>query len=187
MQICEKKWIEVNDLSSGQYSVNKYIRFKTSMLRSDLSDYSDAYIVVKGITTVEGDNNSKKKRNKKLTFKNNIRFISCISKVNNTFIDNAKDLDIVMLMYNLFENSGNYSMTSGSLGNYYKDEINDDANENNADHNNITNNKTITSKSFEYKTKLIGRTPKNNNTLDPEFVAPLKYLNNFWRFLDLPL
>ena len=54
-----KKWIEVNDLPSGQYSVNKNIRFKTSMLRSDLCDYSDAYIVVKGTITVEGDNNAK--------------------------------------------------------------------------------------------------------------------------------
>ena len=59
------KWIEVNDLSSGQYSVNKNIRFKTSMLISDLSDYSDAYIVVKGTITVEGDNYDKT-RNEKL-------------------------------------------------------------------------------------------------------------------------
>ena len=65
-----KKWIEINDLSSGQYSVNKNIKFKTSMLRSDLCDYSDAYIVVKETITVERDNNTKK-RNKKLTFKNN--------------------------------------------------------------------------------------------------------------------
>ena len=59
------KWIEANDLSSGQYSVNKNIRFKTSMLISDLSDYSDAYIVVKGTITVEGDNYDKT-RNEKL-------------------------------------------------------------------------------------------------------------------------
>ena len=55
-----KKWLEVNDLPSGQYSVPKNIRFKTSNLRSDLSDYSDAYIVVKGAITVEGDNYDKK-------------------------------------------------------------------------------------------------------------------------------
>ena len=54
IEICDKKWIEINDLSSGQYSVNKNIRFKTSILRSDLDDYSDAYIVVKGRITVEG-------------------------------------------------------------------------------------------------------------------------------------
>ena len=93
-----------NDLSSGQYSVNKNIRLKTSTLRSDLCDYSDAYIVVKGRITVQGDNHAKT-RNKKLTFKNNASFRSCISKINNTFVDNAKDLDIVMPMYNLLEYS----------------------------------------------------------------------------------
>ena len=120
-----------------------------------------------------------KKRNKKLTFKNNAPFQSCISKINNTFIDNAEDLDIVMPMYNLLEYSDNYSMTSGSLWNYYRDEINDDANENNAARNKINNNKTITSKSFEYKTKLLGRTSNNNNILDAEVLFPLKHLSNF--------
>ena len=93
------------------------------MLRSDLYDYSDAYIVGKGKATVEEDDDDDKKRNKKLTFKNNALFRSCISKINNTFIDNAEDLDIVMPMYNLLEYSDNYSMTSGSLWNYYRDEI----------------------------------------------------------------
>ena len=65
------------------------------MLRSDLCDYSDAYIVVKGTITVEG-NDDNKKRDKKVSFKNNAPFRSCIWKVNNTFIDNADDLDIVM-------------------------------------------------------------------------------------------
>ena len=74
------------------------------MLRSDWCDYSDAYIVVKETIIVEGDNNAKK-RNKKLTFKNNAPFRSCISKINNSFIDNAEDLDIVILMYNLLEHS----------------------------------------------------------------------------------
>ena len=72
-----KKWIEVNDLSSGQYSANKNTRFKTSMLRSDSCDYNYAYIVVKETVTVEGGDDDKK-RNKKLTFKNNAPFRSCI-------------------------------------------------------------------------------------------------------------
>ena len=185
-QFVTKKWVDVNDLSSGQYSVNKNIRFKTSMLRSYICGYSDAYIVVKGRLTVEGDNDSKE-RNKELTFKNNSPFRSCISKINNTFVDNAGDLDIVISMYNLLEYSGNYSMTSGSLWNYYRDEIDDDANENNAGHNKINNNKVITSKSFEYKTKLVRRTSNNNNILDAEVVVPLKYLSNVWISLDLPL
>ena len=91
-------------------------------------------------------------------------------------------------MYNLLEYRDNYSMISGSLWNYYRDEVNDDVNENNDDDNKINNNKIITSKYFEFKTKIIGRTSdnNNNNTLDTEVVAPLKYLSKFWRFLDLP-
>ena len=113
-----KKWTEVNDLSSSQYSVNKNISFKTSMLRSDLYDYSHAYIVLKGRISVTGTNNANR-RNKKLTFKNNAPFRSCITKINNTFIYNAEDLHIVMWMYNLLEYSDNYSVISGSLWNYY--------------------------------------------------------------------
>ena len=76
-----KKWVEVNDLSSGQYSINKNIRFKTSMLRSDLCDYSDEYTAVKGIINVTGAN-ANNGRNKKLIFKNNAPFRSCLSKIN---------------------------------------------------------------------------------------------------------
>ena len=108
--------------------------------------------------------------------------------MNNTFIDKAEDLDIVMLMYNLLEYSGNYSMTSGNLWNYYRHEVNDSANENNDTNNYRTNNnKTTTSKYFEYKTSLIGSTPINNNGLKAEVVFPFKYLSNFWRSLDLVL
>ena len=134
-----KKWIEVNDLSSGQYSVNKNITFKTSMLRSDLCDYSDAYIVVKGIISVTGTNGANI-RNKKVIFKNNASFRSCITKLNNTFVDNAEDLDIVMPMYDLFEYIDNYSMKSGSLQNYYRNAINDEENENDNNVNKINNN-----------------------------------------------
>ena len=82
-----RKWTEVNDLSRGQYSVNKNIRFKIPQLRLDLCDYSDVYIVVKRSVTVGGTTNANT-INKKLTFKNNAPFRSCISKINNTFIDN---------------------------------------------------------------------------------------------------
>ena len=151
-----KKWIKVDDLSRGQYSVNKSIRFKTSMLKSDLCDCSEAYIVVKGRIRVEGDNDAKTK-SKKVIFKSNATIRSCISRIDNTFIDNAEDLDIVIPMYNLLEYSDNCYMTSGSLWNYYRDEVNDVVNKSNAPNNKINNNKTITSKSFEYKTKIIGR------------------------------
>ena len=101
-----KKWVEVYDQSEGNYNVNKEIRIKTSMLRSDLCDFSDAYIVVKGDITVTNPNNAK--RNKAVAFKNNAPFINCISKINGVKNDNAEDLDVVMPMYNLLEYSKNY-------------------------------------------------------------------------------
>ena len=113
---------------------------------------------------------------------NNAPFWLCISKINNVFTDNAENLDIVILIYSLLENSDNFSMTSGGLQNYYRDEVNDDANENNAARIKINNYKTIAGKSFEYKTNLIRSTPNNNNILDAEVIALLKYFSNFWRY-----
>ena len=93
------KWVQLNDSSSGQYSVKKNIRFKVSMLRSDLCDYSDAHIVVKEtIDLLADDGNKNDKAEKDFVFKNNAQFRSCISKINNTLIDNAEDLAIVMPM-----------------------------------------------------------------------------------------
>ena len=97
-----KKWVEVHDQSgdaNDRYKPNKPIRFKTSMLRSDLCDFSDVYIVVKGEITVTGANNISKK-NRHLAFKNNARFIGSISKINNKLIDNAVELDVAIPMYN---------------------------------------------------------------------------------------
>ena len=96
--------MEVNHLSSGQCSVKMNTRFKTSILNSDLCDNSYAYIVVRERKTVE-DNDSNNQANKNKIFKNNAQFRSCISKFNNTIIDNVKVLDIVMPMYNLLEYS----------------------------------------------------------------------------------
>ena len=116
-----KKWIEVQSQSGSTYNGSKPIRFKTSMLRSDLCDYSDAYVWVKRkITVTDPNNNANFER--RLTFKNNAPFNSCISKINGELVENAEDLDIVILMYNLLEYSNNYEKTSGSLFNYYRDE-----------------------------------------------------------------
>ena len=90
------------------------------MLKSDLCDFSDAYIVVKGTITDVRPNNTK--RNKATAFKNNAQFINCISKINGVKIDNAEDLDVAMPIYNLLEYSKNYKKTSGSLWSYYRDE-----------------------------------------------------------------
>ena len=92
-----------------------------------------------------------------------------------------------MPMYNLLEYSDNFSMTSGSLWNYYRDEVNYSTNEIDDNDYKINNNKTRTSKSLKYKTKIIGSTLNNNGRLNAKVVAPLKYLSNFWRSLDFPL
>ena len=84
------------------------------MLRSDLCDFSDAYIVVRGDITVEGNDNANK-RNKNIVFKNNAPFINCITKINDIKIDNAEDLDVVMPMYNFLEYSKNYKKNNRKL------------------------------------------------------------------------
>ena len=171
-----KKWIEVDDQSEKKYTPNKKIRIKTSLLKSNLCDFSDAYIIVKGIITVVRPNNEK--RNKAVTFKNNAPFINCISKINGVKIDNAEDLDVVMPMYNLLEYSKNYRKTTGSLWNYYRHESSDPLSSN--------------SESFKYKTSITGNIYINGDgeegydqikvgKSETEVVIPVKYLSNFWR------
>ena len=126
-----RNWIDINDESRGNYA-NGDIKFKTSMLRSSLCDYADSYIFVKGTITItgEGDNDNARhadERDKGVTFKNCAPFTKCISTINNTDIDNVHDIDIVMPLYNLIECSDNYSKTSGSLWQYYKDDPNDNS------------------------------------------------------------
>ena len=123
-----RKWIEVNDLSGGQYSINKNIRFKTPTSRSDLCGYRDIYIAVKRPITIEGTDKANK-RNKNLTSKNIVPFKSCMLKINNLIVDDSEDLDIAMSMYNLLWYSDNYCITSGSLWNYYRDDVNGTAND----------------------------------------------------------
>ena len=168
-----KKWIEVYDQSEKNYNPNKEIRIKTSMLRSDLCDFNDVYIVVEGDMTLEG-NNDANKRNKNLEFKNNAPFINCISKINGVKIDNAEDLDVVMPMYNLLEYSKNYRKTTGSLWNYYRDKPSNPLSSNSA--------------SFKCKTNIVGKTPEDNDSLtNAKVVIPLKHLSNVWRNLNIPL
>ena len=151
------------------------------MLRSDLCDYSNAYIVVKGTITVTDPNNIN--YDKKFAFENNAPFNSCISKINNTLIDNAEDLDIVIPMYNLLEYSKNYRKTTGSFWNYYRDEPNSGI----GGENNNVNYSIKDSKSFDYKTSITGKLEGNNTEKEVEIVVPLKYLSNFWRTLNMPL
>ena len=129
-----REYVKVNSLSNT-YNENKSIRFKTPMLRSDLRDYADAYILVSGtitVTAAAGANDIRDKKNRKLILKNNAPFVSCITRINRELIEDADDLDIVMPMYNLLEYSKNYRKTIGSLYNYYRDELTNDNNNNSA-------------------------------------------------------
>ena len=193
-----REYVRVNSLCNT-YNENKSIRFKTPMLRSNLCDYSDAYILVKGTITVtaaganNGANNIRDKKNRPLILKNNTPFVSCITRINGELIEDADDLDIVMSMYNLLEYSKSFRKTIGSLYNYYRDELSDDADDNNFD-----NIKVVNSNTFKYKNKIIGNTynvnagaqgydVNKNGTQEVELAIPSKYLGNFWRALNIPL
>ena len=180
------------------------------MLRSNLCNYSDAYILVKGTITVAAPgvnnnaNNIRDKRNRPVILKKNAPFVSCITRINGELIEFADDLDIVLPMYNLLEHSKNYRKTIGSLYNYYRDELSD-----NDDDNNFGNIKVVNSNTFKYKNKIIGNTydvdaripnpdgagqidkpvyiANKNGTQEVELAIPLKYLGNFWRALNIPL
>ena len=167
------------------------------MLRSDLRDFSDAYIVVKGTTTVTNPDNAKK--NKAVAFKSSAPFTNSISKINGVKTDNAEYLDVVMPLYNLLKYSKNYRKATGSLWNYYRDEPSDPLASN--------------SESSKYKTGITGNTYNvgagesgydenkvgKNETVVPlkkvvvevvienEVDIPLKYLSNFWRNSNIPL
>ena len=173
-----KNWVEINDESRGTYNVNSQIEFKTTMLKFSLCDCSDAYILAKGKITITGEGGDvaatqADEKDKGVAFKNCAPFTNCISKMNNTQIDNDKDIDTVMPMYNLLEYSDNYTKTSGSLWQYYRDDPN----------NNLTN-----SRSFKSKIKITGKTAADDDNKNiVEILVPLKYLSNFWRTLEMPL
>ena len=160
------------------HNTNSQIKFKTSMLESSLCEYSDAYILVSGTVTVTITGTAANSNNRKNIIINCGPFTHCISKMINTQINNAKDIDIVMPTYNLIEYSDNYSKTSGSLWQCYRDEPFLDDNGAIADFPADDNN----SASFEFKTKIAGRTG-NDGTKDVKIRVPLKYLKNFWRTL----
>ena len=174
------------------------------MLRSDLCDYSDAYILVSGTIIVAG-NHPIYRQDRPVILKSNAPLVSCITRINGELIEDADNLDLVMPIYNLLEYSKNYRKTTGSLYNYYKDELDDDA-----VLNNFANRNVVNSSAFQYKSKLLGNTYNVASTNDPPagggarpvnpnyvanksckneviLVVPLKCLGNFWRALNIPL
>ena len=164
--------------SRGVYSTGSDIRFKTTMLKSSLCDYGDAYMFVKGTIRITGDPGPEPnpdaprpaeqklaarkadERNKGVLFKNCAPFTNFKSETYNTEIDNAKDIDIVLPMCNLIEYSNDFSKTSGSLWQYYKYEPHDNLED---------------SESFNSKVKITGSTPADGNTKKVEMIVPLKY------------
>ena len=164
-----KKWYIIDSESKGNYSTDEEIKSLTRSIESSPCDYSDSYILVTGNINVNGGNN-----NTKVAFKNCVQFKKCRTEINETFVDKAGHINIVMPMYNLIEHSDNYSDTSGSLSQFKRDEIEGDVDLTvNAQH--IPNN----SSSFKYKSSFI----TNRNSV--KIVIPLKYF--FWRSLEMPL
>ena len=167
-----KKWYVIDSGSRGNYSEKNRIKSLTKSLESSLCNYSDAYILITGNITVTGGNTDTK-----VAFKNSAPFRECRTEINETFIDEAEHINIAMPMYNLIEYSDNYSDTSGSLWQFKRDEI-----INNAD---VTNDNNAPS--FKYKANLIGNTENNGTKNGVKIAVPLKYLSNFWRSLEMLL
>ena len=189
-----KKWYIINDENNTNYGVDKNagannpdtIKSDTRVLKPNLSDYAEAYILVdvkiRAIpAAAAGDPPAVPAINlARLVLKNCASFTKCNLEINDEHIDTAEKLDIVMPIYNLIEYSDNYQDSSATLYQYKRDEPPDDIN------NNLTVNN---SSSFKYKVHLLGDPAVNNNvaTLNVTVVVPLKYLSNFFRSLEMPL
>ena len=154
------------------------------MLRSSLCDYSNAYILVTGTIIVAntGTSGAPNNADKKVIFKNCVPFTSCINRINNTQIDDAQYIDVVISVYNSIEYSDNYSKTSGILWQFCRYVPAVDANGAITDFNEAN----ATTDLFNLKVKLTGQTD-NNGTKNAEIMIPLKYLSNSWRTLEMIL
>ena len=170
-----KKWYIIDSESNGNYSHHNPIKFLTKSIESSLCDYFDVYILVtRNINGTGGNNNTK------VASKNCAPFKKCSTEIDGNIVDEADFINITMPMYNLIEYSNNYSDTSGSLWNFKRDEI-----INNAD---VTNDDNAPS--FKYEANHIGNTVADEANRKKEGVkiaVPLKYLSNFWRSLEMPL
>ena len=174
-----KNWVKINDEFCGTYHAYSQIKFKTSMLRSSLCDYSDAYILVSGTIRVAALAAGVGNNDVQVVFKSCVPFINCISEINNTQIDDAEDIDVVMPMYNLIEYCDSHSKTSGCLCQYYRDEqaLNGDGTLANFPGNSV---------SFKFKQTITDSTG-DDGIKAVQIIVPLKYLDNFCRTLEMPL
>ena len=167
----QKKWYIIHSESKGNYSRKNPFKFWTSSLETSLCDYSEAYVLVTGNLAVAGADN-----NTKGGFKNCATFRKCKTQINDTFIDEAEDINITIPMYNLTEYSDNYCDTLGSLWQFKRDEIEEDV-DLTVDGNHIPNK----SSSFKYKSSFI----TNRNGV--KVALQLKYWRSFWGSLEMPL
>ena len=177
-----KKWYIIDSESNGNYSQNDEIRFLTRSIESSLCDYSDAYILVTGNFTVKrkyaaDTDDIALGTITQVVFKNCAPFEKCRTEINETFVDEADFINISMPMYKLIEYSDNNSDTSGSLWQFKRDEI-----INNAD---VTNDNNAPS--FKYKSNITGNTENNGRKNGVKIAVPLKYLSikYFWRSLEM--
>ena len=176
-----KKWYIINNQNNGQYGRgnenDSTIKFETKVIKPNLCDYSDAYILVTGdtkVATVAADTN--------VAFKNSV-FTRCVSHINDEHIETVENLDIIMPMYKLLEYTDNYADSFGSLYQFKRDEspMNDAKN--------LLNVALDNSTSFKHKASLLGKaTDGNDRSLkNTKIVVPLKYLSNFLRSREMPL
>ena len=175
LKFATRKQYVINDQNNTYYGDGDEngttIKFETKVIKSNLCDYSDAYILVTGdITATGGDANTK------VAFKNCAPFTKCVTHINDEHVDNADNLDIVMPMHNLIEYSNNYSDTSLNLWHFKRDEqnINDG---------NPANVTAADSLSLKYKSSFF-KTLENDDSevfKSVKIAVPLKYLSNFWK------
>ena len=177
-----RKWYVINDQNNTDYGEGNEdsttVEFETKVIKSNLCDYSDAYILVTGnITSTGGDAVTRN------AFKNYAPFTKCTTHLNDEHVDNANDLEIIMPMYKLIECRDNYSDTSGRLWQFKRDES-PVTNAVNPDNVSTTNSTT-----FKYKSSFFKSLEVDDNGVfkDMKIAVPLKYLTNLWRSLEMPL
>ena len=179
-----KKWHIINDQNNTNYGVNKdtgadnpdTIKYDTRVLKLNLCDYAEAYILIDGTIRAAADD-----ANTRLALKNCAPFTKCNLEINDEHVDTAENLDITMPMYNLIEYSDNYQDSSATLYQYKRDEApEDDA---------VADLTADNSSSLKYKISLLGNLVVANNIarINVKVVVPLKYLSNFFRSLEMPL
>ena len=183
-----KKWYIINDENNTNYSVNKdtgadnpdTIKYDTRVLKPNLCDYAQGYILVDGTIRANNAVNASK-----LALKNYAPFTKCNLEINDEHVDTAENLDIVMPICNLIEYSDNYQDSSATLYQYKRDEPPED--------NAVADLTDANSSSFKYKYKLLGNVTRvagnvaGVRRLNVKIVVPLKYLSNFFRSLEMSL